>query len=372
MPNEHSKTVLLCHSSGDRTAVRDLYHRLKAEGVAAWLDEEDILPGRDWRTEIELAIRAHADAIIVFLSKESTAEPGYVSQEIEFALDVADQQADRTIFVIPAKLEKCDLPARLKPYPAVDLFKPTGYEKLLKALAAAGVLEARPQPATVRLDTGDWVVIPESKGYWIGAQSKDPNGRNYDPEAFDSEPLRQVDIPAFRIGRHPVTVAQFVQFVNQASGSRKPERWLEQLENRTWPVVSVTWHLAKAYCEWAGGRLPSEEEWERAARGPNGTKYPWGNQDVDPSRANYDESLLGHPTPAGQYPAGASPEGVHDLAGNVWEWTSSEYAKGSGSLVWRGGSFAYSRRYVRSSCRFTFPPGGHSPVLGLRVAAGIS
>jgi formylglycine-generating enzyme required for sulfatase activity len=85
------------------------------------------------------------------------------------------------------------------------------------------------------------------------------------------------------------------------------------------PVVGVSWFDTMAYCKWAGVRLPTDAEWERARRGAEGRKYPWGNEDPDPTRANYDAGP-GHPTPIGLYPAGATPEGITDMAGNVWEW----------------------------------------------------
>jgi formylglycine-generating enzyme required for sulfatase activity len=136
--------------------------------------------------------------------------------------------------------------------------------------------------------------------------------------------------------------------------------------------VNVTWHQAAAWCKWAGARLPTEGEWERAARGPHGTKYPWGNHDIDPSRANYEESKIGHPTPVGLYPAGASPEGVTDLIGNVFEWASSEWRMGGGTYVWRGGCFVFDRRFARSAFRYYYPPASRDGILGFRLAGGIT
>ena len=138
-------------------------------------------------------------------------------------------------------------------------------------LAAA---EALGQAGDPRLAKHEWVTIPAARNYWIGAQSKDPKGRNYDKEEYGDEPLREVNLPPFRIGKYPVTVAQYLTFVEEGTApNREPENWDEQQEHPNWPVVNVTWHQAAAYCKWAGGRLPTEEEWERAARGPNGTKY---------------------------------------------------------------------------------------------------
>ena len=236
-------------------------------------------------------------------------------------------------------------------------------------LAAA---EALGQAGDPRLVKQEWVTIPATTHYWIGAQSKDPKGRNYDEEAYDDETLREVNLASFRIGKYPVTVAQYLMFVEEGTvPDREPGNWEEQQEHPNWPVVNVTWHQATAYCEWAGGRLPTEEEWERAARGPKGTKYPWGNDDIDPSRANYDESKIGHPTPVGLYPCGASAEGACDMIGNVFEWTSSEWEKDSGTYVWRGGSFDVDRRYARSSYRIDYQPGVQNRYLGFRLAGGI-
>jgi len=237
-------------------------------------------------------------------------------------------------------------------------------------LAAA---EALGQAGDPRLAKQEWVTIPEARNYWIGVQSKDPKGRNYDKEAYDDEALREVNLPPFRIGKYPVTVAQYLTFVEEGTApDREPENWEGQQEHPNWPVVNVTWHQARAYCVWAGGWLPTEEEWERAARGPNGTKYPWGNDDIDPSRANYFDSKIGHPTPVGLYPCGVSAEGACDMVGNVWEWTSSEYSKGSGTYVWRGGSFIDVRRYARSSFRVFVRPDDQGRDLGFRLAGGIT
>lgn len=237
-------------------------------------------------------------------------------------------------------------------------------------LAAA---EALGQAGDPRLWKHEWVVIPESKNYWIGAQKDDPKGRNYDQETYDDEPVRQVNVASFRMGKYPVTVAQYSRFLEAGSAvNAEPGNWVEQQEHPNWPVVQVNWHQANGYCQWAGGRLPTEDEWERAARGPAGTKYPWGNHDNEPSRANYKEGKIGHPTPVGLYPRGVSAEGVLDLLGNVFEWTSSEWTEGSGRYVWRGGSFGYGRWLARSSCRSGVGPVGQSQDLGFRVAWGIT
>ena len=133
MASERKLKVFLCHSSGDKPAVRDLYTRLQADGFDPWLDEEDILPGQDWRREIPKAVRS-AEAIIVCLSHASITKAGYVQKEIVDALDVADQKPEGTIFIIPLRLEDCEIPERLSRWQMGHLFAERGYERLVQAL----------------------------------------------------------------------------------------------------------------------------------------------------------------------------------------------------------------------------------------------
>jgi hypothetical protein len=127
--------VFLCHSSGDKPAVRELYHRLSVDGVEPWLDEENILPGQDWELEITKSVRA-ADVVIVCLSLGSATKDGFVQKEIRFALDKADEKAEGAIFIIPLKLEECDVPTRLQRWQWVNLFEERGYDRLVRALQA--------------------------------------------------------------------------------------------------------------------------------------------------------------------------------------------------------------------------------------------
>jgi hypothetical protein len=136
--------VFLCHSSDDKVAVRNLYHRLSADGYSPWLDEEELLPGQEWEDELPKAVR-RSDIVIVCLSAGSITKTGYVQKEIKFALDVADEQPQGTMFIIPLKLEPCDVPGRLLRWHWVNLFEERGYEKLKRALehrATTGSLTA--------------------------------------------------------------------------------------------------------------------------------------------------------------------------------------------------------------------------------------
>ncbi len=125
--------VFLCHASGDKPAVRKLYDRLLTNGVDAWLDEKKLIPGQQWQIEIPKAV-VNSDIVIVCLSSQSITKEGFVQKEIRLALDSADEKPDETIFIIPARLENCDVPERIKRYHWVDLFLDDGYGRLLQAL----------------------------------------------------------------------------------------------------------------------------------------------------------------------------------------------------------------------------------------------
>jgi hypothetical protein len=133
-PRAHS--VFICHSSGDKERVRALYRQLQLDGVSCWFDEEDLLPGQDWAYEIGRAIQA-SRFVLACLSRDSITRAGYIQKELRKALDVADEQPEASTFLIPARLEQCEIPERLRRWQWVDLFNNTGYDRLLRVLKAA-------------------------------------------------------------------------------------------------------------------------------------------------------------------------------------------------------------------------------------------
>jgi len=227
-------------------------------------------------------------------------------------------------------------------------------------IAAADALALAADPRLDWTHPGRWVALPGGE-LLMGAQSKGKKAEGYDPEARDNEaPVHPVSLSSFRIAAFPVTVAEYGRFLEdedrrdprwwRAGGADEapvPDDWEAQQGHPSRPVVQVSWYQAMAFCAWltdrlgrpqgAKGdiwlpegsaiRLPTEAEWEYAARGPTGRRYPWGNERPDAQRANYSETNVGAPSPVGIFTGDRTPEGLLDLAGNVIEWCLDAYVE---------------------------------------------
>lgn len=229
----------------------------------------------------------------------------------------------------------------------------TGVTALFALSAWAGAQEAgKPM-------TSDMVLIPPGE-FTMGISEEEAEELarefNVHPSLFTGwTPRRQVQVDAFYIDRCPVTNAQYKQFVD-ATGHRAPAGWT----NGTYaegkgdhPVVSVGANDGLAYSQWAGKRLPTAEEWEKAARGTDGRLYPWGNEWDDDACIIDDgssPSVIGWTLPVGSLPKGGSPYGVLDMVGNVAEWTSTESAPRNEERNWawyvvKGAAYTHTQRY---------------------------
>jgi formylglycine-generating enzyme required for sulfatase activity len=224
--------------------------------------------------------------------------------------------------------------------------------------------------------------------------------------APDERPIRQTPLPTFRLSRTEVTNAEFAAFVRTSGHKTNAEQrgwgWVwrdkhwQQIKGADWrhphgpessimerqdhPVAQVSWFDAQTYCRWYGLRLPTDAEWEYAARGGDRRRYPWGH--VAPradglQRANYGtdpccapDAQDGYATtaPVGSYPSGASPFGLLDMAGNVWEWVSDTPPEKPAVKIIRGGGWGNNPYCLRTSYRHINEPAASLDMVGFRCA----
>ncbi len=201
-----------------------------------------------------------------------------------------------------------------------------------------------------------------------------PFSRGSTKGADDERPVRVRTLKAFRIDRTEVTRAMYARCV---AARRCPALAIDLAVEPELPVTNVDWNEARAFCTFAGGRLPSEDEWEKAARGSDSREFPWGNG-LDCERANWGNfenegpcagKNPGKPVAGGSYPTGASPFGVLDMAGNVWEWVADRYDRDASRRVVRGGSCCSYFVEPRAANRNAWDPSHRDGDLGFRCVS---
>jgi formylglycine-generating enzyme required for sulfatase activity len=250
-------------------------------------------------------------------------------------------------------------------------------------------------------------VYVEAGEFTMGTDDKDAKIFIEGMPAYPEIPMHTVYLDGYWIDKYELTNGKYALCVDAGvcqppkyTWSYTRDEYYGNPEFSNYPVINVDWFMATAYCEWAGRRLPSEAEWEKAARGTDARKYPWGNEPITSERvnlcdincprphanANFDDKYP-ETAPVGSFPAGASPYGVMDMAGNVWEWTNTlirpypydatdgredpdvEGPEISGQRVWRGGTWANGIWWVRASLRYRSVPWYSISNLGFRCAA---
>jgi len=250
----------------------------------------------------------------------------------------------------------------------------------LLVLSSCAREKARPIEGMVYIPSGEFIMGSEdvdTEG--LAKEFGERKVRYYE----DEKPMRKIFLKGFYIDKYEVTNMEYKAFI-AATGYPPPPTWEKDMYpngKANHPVNNVTWFDAHAYCTWAGKRLPIEEEWEKAARGPNGNKYPWGNE-YDEKNANLNK---GTTVPVGSYKIDKSYYGVYDMGGNVMEWVDDWYKPypgnktenkdfGETSRILRGGSgsvlghYIIGKVYARSSFRHYYLPGGAGDDGGIRCA----
>lgn len=331
-----STRIFVSHSTQDNLWCRPFVETLKSNGFDVWYDEQGLRGGAAWVETLQREVQGR-DVLVLVLSPDSWASQ-WVQEEVQLAIATR-----RTILPVMHKATNVEGFLLTRQWiDAVELDPVTAAQRATGALmfgvtvpVAKAPKQITPAPEVLtpylqhlgyvgrRID-GVLALTPPLCDVPGGpfVMGSDPRR---DPEAHHSEqPQRTVEVAAFRIARFPVTVAEYYWAI-QAGAAKEPPEWEKQYRRPEHPVVQISWKGAVSYSGWLAEvtgdpwRVPTEEEWEKAARGTDGRIYPWGDQ-WERTRANTDDDGAGDTTPVGAYPSGVSPYGVFDMAGNVNEW----------------------------------------------------
>ncbi len=408
-PSPAIPTVFVSHSHLDNAFGLRLIGDLRAQlsEAAVWYDVSGGLHGGDeWWREIVRQITAR-EVFLVILSPNALASD-WVPREMAMAYHLHVKRGKR---LLPILYRPCDLSVDWEIIHGLPCRDPRddskGYAMDLAAIVADILRQPAPPPPpwdprfpkrladldyTKRANGSDIIILPPLCDIPAGPFLMGSDKRR-DSQADDDElPQQTVTLPSFQIGRYPVTVAEYACAVRVGVRPQPPDNygvsWGQQLERMDHPVVNVSWNDAIAYVGWLTQmtrqpwRLPTEAEWEKAARGTDGRIYPWGDA-WDKTRANTADGGPGTTTPVGTYPSGASPYGAQDMAGNVWEWCSSlsnpypynpavseALDNRTGVRVFRGGSWDSNPRDARVAGRDWDLPDSSDVRWGFRLCRG--
>ena len=436
-PVRDPRQVFISHAHEDAEFAHRLAADLRARGWRIWIVPDSIRPGEKWVAAINHGLE-ESGVFLVVLTPAAVASK-WVTDETNVAKEM---QQEGELRLIPLGVADCRVPPLWRVHQRISFTGayPGAYSAGLAALLAelenaSGQPEAqRPAAPIVEAQGKQGATAPDVAGTATLLSASQPGGpkaaseaprrmgtpaaspdlltitlpihlelvqvpageflMGSDPRvdkqaAGDEQPQHKLLLPEFFIGKVPVTNAQYASFV-KAANRKAPTHWEKDVlpaGKAEHPVVNVSWQDAVDFCRWLSEatrrsfRLPSEAEWEKAARGGDGRIYPWGNQAPDEKRCNFG-GKIGGTTPVGKYPSGVSPCGALDMAGNVWEWTSSAYKLypyeptdgredpgGPAARVLRGGAFLNPAVNVRCAVRARHYPYDRDRDFGFRVVA---
>jgi formylglycine-generating enzyme required for sulfatase activity len=363
--------VFLSYPSEDRPLAQDISLALTHHGHDVFFDREDLPPGESFHDRIRAGIEG-ADLVVFLVSPEAIDAGSYTLNEVDIAARAFPRPSGRILPVLvrPTPLDR--IPATLK---AVTLLQTEGNLTAAVADAVQRIARARGRSRMLMVSAGlAFAAAAALAGYGLlsgESPRQDWTGKDGAPAALvpagpftmgddEESPRCEVHVSAFYLDRYEITVARYAKFLEATGSVHPPEGWegANPAKSGELPVVGVDWQDADAYCRWAGKRLPTETEWEKAARGSDARRYPWGDASPMLEHANFQNTSPlaydGGLTPAGTHPAGASPYGIHDLAGNAAEWVADWHAEGfeRGDVRDPKGPESGTRRVIRGGGRF--------------------
>lgn len=391
--------IFLSYSSEDRALVEPICWALRAQRHKVFFDRTDLPPGEEYDIRIRQAIEG--SHLFVFLASSESLEPGsYTLTELSIAQKTWEHPDGRLLPVLLRPIGLDRLPAYLK---SVTLLEPEGNVPAAVADAVHRIAMARRRVMLTNLAKGLAVAMIIGIGAYFYLAKRQPwreitakdgapavliAAGNFTMGNDEDAPLREIYVDAFYIDKYEVTKSRYAEFLWASGSVSPPDFWQDaSLESSgNLPVVGVDWQDAAAYCRWAGKRLPTEAEWEKAARGTDGRNYPWGNDEPTSSRANFGKSAAspynGGLSAVASHLAGKSPYDVEDLAGNASEWVADWFGEGfargdvrnpkgpqSGTVkVIRGGGWSDPGGRIKSTKRYYASPGNRTDDVGFRCA----
>lgn len=336
--------IFLSYASEDRASADAIRLALQGDGHDVFFDREDLPPGGEFHTRIRQGIEK-SDLVIFLLSPRTLDAGSYTLTEISIAEKAWPTPDNRVLPVLLERVNLQELPNYLK---SVTFLETPGN---LPAEVASAVDRLARERRRKRLRTllvplaVAVIVAAGAAWYFLGrGPSSSRTGKDGAPAVLvpagtftmgddESWPAHQLSVDAFYMDRFETTTARYAKFLESTGSENTPDFWdqVAGKDSAEMPVVGVSWNEANAYCRWAGKRLPTEAEWEKAARGTDARLYPWGDAEPTRDHANFENSSEqaydGALSPAGTYAAGKSPFGVDDLAGNASEWVADWYSE---------------------------------------------
>lgn len=390
--------IFISYASQDREQAKAIHLALCDQGHKVFFDRADLPPGEEYHNRIRAAIEK-SHLVLILISPNAVDDGSYTLTE----LAIAEKCRKR---LLPVMLEKPDaerLPASIS---SVTYLETDGnvagavaaevhriardhrrqrWKYLVAAAAliavicaiAFYVMRSRSQAELIGKDGAPAVLIP-SGAFVMGDDEESPR--------------REIFVDGFTLDKYEVTVARYAAFLQATGNIKPPDEWetMDIKSGADLPVVGVDWQDANGYCRWAGKRLPTEAEWEKAARSADGRKYPWGNDAPTPEHARFGKPFQ-NPVyrdgvaRVGSHSNGVSPFGIHDLSGNVSEWVADWFSEsfprgdlrnpkgpenGTGKVL-RGGGWYDPVERITATKRFHAGPGHRSDDVGFRCASDV-
>jgi formylglycine-generating enzyme required for sulfatase activity len=390
--------IFLSYASQDREQAKAIYLALCDQGHKVFFDRADLPAGEEYHNRIRAAIEK-SHLFLILISRNAVDDGSYTLTD----LSIAEKYRIR---LLPVMLKTPDverLPASISSVTYLEtdgnvagavaaevhrITRDRRHQRLKYFVAAAATIAVicavafyamrnRSQAELVGKDGAPAVLIP--------------------PGAFvmgddEESPRREIFVDGFMLDKYEVTVARYAAFLQATGDVKSPDEWetVDLKGGTDLPVVGVDWQDANGYCRWAGKRLPTEAEWEKAARSADGRGYPWGNDAPTREHASFGkpyQNLVYKDGVArvGSYSKGTSPFGIHDLSGNVSEWVADWFSEdfprgdlrnpkgpdnGTGKVL-RGGGWYDPAERITTTKRFHADPGHRSDDVGFRCAIDI-